>query len=71
MQNKLNAQTDKSQGYLFRLIGRFFVRYFARVEGFVDPLLLLSQLKRFAQPSQLTAPKELLRAGAVMQARNV
>ena len=44
------------------------VRMVASAEGFPDPVLLLTRLRRFAQPSELTAPRELLRAGAVMQA---
>ncbi len=47
------------------------VRIVATAEGYPDPILLLSRLKSFAQPSELTAPKELLRAGAVMQARGL
>lgn len=49
----------------------YIVRHIARVEGFLDPLLVLANLKKFAQPSELLAPKELLRAGAVMQARGL
>ncbi len=49
----------------------FIVRLVALAEGFPDPILLLSNLRRFAQPSELTVPKELLRAGAVMQARGL
>ncbi len=49
----------------------FIVRIVAVAEGFPDPILLLSNLRRFAQASELTAPKELLRAGAIMQARGL
>ena len=49
----------------------FVVRCVAAAEGFPDPIKLLSNLRRFAQPSELTAPKELLVAGAVMQARGL
>lgn len=65
---KLNGQKSK---YLFRIPWQFFLRRLARAEGFLDPILVLSNLKRFAQPSELTVPKELLRAGAVMQARGL
>jgi len=58
-------------GYLSKRIRDYFVRHIARVEGFLDPLLVLANLRRFAQPSELMAPKELLRAGAVMQARGL
>ena len=49
----------------------FIVKIVAATQGFPDPIQLLSNLRRFAQPSELTAPKELLRAGAVMQARGL
>jgi len=49
----------------------FFIRVVAVADGFPDPIQLLSKLSRFAQPSELTAPKELLRAGAIMQARGL
>lgn len=49
----------------------FVVRLGAVGDGFPDPVLLLTSLRRFAQPSELTAPKELLRAGAIMQARGL
>ncbi len=49
----------------------FLVRMVAAAQGFPDPILVVSHLRRFAQPSELTAPKELLRAGAVMQARGL
>ena len=49
----------------------FIVRVVAVTEGYPDPILLLANLRRFAQPSDLTVPQELLRAGAVMQARGL
>ena len=49
----------------------FIVRVVAAAEGYPDPISLLANLRRFAQPSELTAPKELLRAGAIMQARGL
>ena len=57
--------------YLSTKFRDFFVRHIARVEGFLDPILVLASLRRFAQPSELMAPKELLRAGAIMQARGL
>lgn len=64
--------------FLRRILGRLskslrdrFVRHIARVEGFLDPIIVLANLRRFAQPSELMAPKELLRAGAIMQARGL
>ncbi len=56
---------------LSKTLRNLFVRHIARVEGFLDPILVLANLRRFAQPSELMAPKELLRAGAIMQARGL
>ena len=50
---------------------RFVVRRIARARGFVDPISLLSHLHRFAQPSEVAAPLELLRAGVVFHARGL
>lgn len=60
-----------TSGYLSAKFRDFFVRHIARVEGFLDPIIVLANLRRFAQPSELMAPKELLRAGAIMQARGL
>jgi len=49
----------------------FIIKRVARAQGFVDPVLLLSRFNRFAQPSEVLAPVELLRAGAVMHARGL
>jgi hypothetical protein len=49
----------------------FVIKRVARAQGFVDPILLLSRFNRFAQPSEVLAPVELLRAGAVMHARGL
>ncbi len=62
---------SRISGYLSKTLRNLFVRHIARVEGFLDPILVLANLRRFAQPSELMAPKELLRAGAVMQARGL
>jgi hypothetical protein len=50
---------------------RFIIKYLARSHGFLDPLSILSRLSRFAQPSEVTVPVELLRAGAVLHARGL
>src|SRR5690349_24829287 len=50
---------------------RFLVRRVARSQGFLDPINLLANLRRFSQPSEVMAPTELLRAGAVLQARGL
>ncbi|MDR2877759.1 MAG: hypothetical protein LBV36_06970 [Chromatiales bacterium] len=50
---------------------RFLIRRVARAHGFLDPVLLLSHLHRFAQPSEVSVPLELLRAGVVFHARGL
>lgn len=50
---------------------RYIVRRVARARGFIDPVTLLSHLHRFAQPSEVAAPMELLRAGVVFHARGL
>ncbi len=47
---------------------KYIVKKVARAEGFIDPIQLLSSMHRFAQPAEVDVPRELLRAGAVMQA---
>lgn len=41
------------------------------MHGFLDPIALLARLNRFAQPSEVTEPVELLRAGAILHARGL
>ena len=50
---------------------RLFTRYVARAKGFVDPVAVYAQLQRFAQPSEVGEPVELLRAGMVFHARGL
>ncbi|UCC57432.1 MAG: hypothetical protein JSU75_03440 [Gammaproteobacteria bacterium] len=50
---------------------RFFIRRIARAHGFLDPVALLARLHRFAQPSEVGEPVELLRAGMVFHARGL
>lgn len=50
---------------------RFLVRHLARAQGFLDPFLIFAQIQRFAQPSKLAAPVELLRLAAVLHARGL
>jgi len=50
---------------------RFLVRRVARAHGFLDPVALLARLHRFAQPSEVGEPIELLRAGVVFHARGL
>ncbi|MCK7596912.1 hypothetical protein M0G74_06460 [Microbulbifer sp. CAU 1566] len=48
---------------------RFFVRKFATAHGFLDPLAVMARLQRFAEPSEVSEPIELLRAGVIFHAR--
>ncbi|HXG09875.1 MAG TPA: hypothetical protein VNK04_08815 [Gemmataceae bacterium] len=50
---------------------RYVLSRLARSRGFIDPVALLSRLHRFAQPSEVTEPIELLRAGVVFHARGL
>lgn len=50
---------------------RFFVKRVARKHKFLDPIALLGKLQRFAQPSEVAAPVELLRLAMTLQARGL
>ena len=50
---------------------RFLVRDVARKQGILDPFKVLSQLKNFAQPSEVAVSMELLRSGVVLYARGL
>lgn len=50
---------------------RYAVRRVARAHGFLDPIRLLAQVHRFAQPAEVAEPIELLRAGVVFHARGL
>jgi len=50
---------------------RFVLRRVARAHGFLDPIALLSHLRRLMQPSEVAEPVELLRAGVVLHARGL
>ena len=50
---------------------RFIVRNLARRQGFADPISILAKLQNFGQPSDVLAPKELLREGMVLHARGL
>ncbi len=50
---------------------KFILRQAARAHGFLDPLRIFSQLTKFAQPSEVAAPVELIRAGLVFHARGL
>ena len=50
---------------------KFLIRRTARAYGFIDPIQLLAHLRRFAQPSEVQEPIELLRAGIIFHARGL
>ncbi|MBD3271671.1 MAG: hypothetical protein GF384_03930, partial [Elusimicrobia bacterium] len=50
---------------------RLMIRQLARRHGFLDPIELISRLDRLAQPSEVAAPIELIREGAVLHARGL
>src|SRR5262245_12473014 len=50
---------------------RYLVSRLARAKGFIDPITVLARLHRFAQPSEVTEPIELLRAGVLFHARGL
>ena len=50
---------------------KYVVRKIAKAQGFVDPISILSRLHGFAEPSEVAAPLELLRAGVVFHARGL
>lgn len=57
---------------MFRLLPwKFFVKHAARRYGVLDPAMLLAKMRRFAQPSEVAEPLELLRAGIVFHARGL
>jgi hypothetical protein len=50
---------------------KFLIHRAARSYGVIDPIDLLARLRRFAQPSEIQEPLELLRAGIVFHARGL
>jgi hypothetical protein len=50
---------------------KFVTRRLAHSHGFLDPIGILAYLRRFAEPSEVTEPIELLRAGMVFHARGL
>ncbi|MGC9455356.1 MAG: hypothetical protein ACP5HU_10905 [Phycisphaerae bacterium] len=46
-------------------------RRIARAHGLLDPVSVLARLERIAQPSEVSTPMELLRAGVVFHARGL
>jgi hypothetical protein len=50
---------------------KFLLKRAARSYGVIDPISLLARLRRFAQPSEVQEPLELLRAGIIFHARGL
>ena len=50
---------------------KFIIKAVARKHGFVDPIIVLSHLNKFSQPSEVAEPIELLRAGVIFHARGL
>lgn len=50
---------------------KFIFRRLAHSHGFIDPISILSNVRRFSQPSEVKEPIELLRAGVVLHARGL
>jgi hypothetical protein len=66
----LQHEEDR-QMWLKWLPWRYVISQFARRHGFLDPMRLLARMHQFAQPSEVTEPIELLRAGVVFHARGL
>ncbi len=49
----------------------FILRWMAHSHGFLDPVKVFANLQRFSKPSEVWVPTELLRSGAVLQARGL
>ncbi len=49
----------------------FIIKRAAKAYGIMDPLTFLARLRRFAQPSEVQEPIELLRAGIIFHARGL
>lgn len=54
---------------IFNRFWQYWIRRTARAHGFIDPITLMSRLSRFAKPSEVTMPVEVLRIGFLLQAR--
>jgi hypothetical protein len=50
---------------------KFIVKRTAKAYGIIDPVSFMARLRRFAQPSEVQEPIELLRAGIVFHARGL
>jgi hypothetical protein len=50
---------------------KYIVQRAARAYGFADPALWLARIRKFAQPSEIQEPIELVRAGVLFHARGI
>lgn len=50
---------------------RFLIKRAAHHYGMLDPSMLLARMRRFAQPSEVAEPLELIRAGIIFHARGL
>jgi hypothetical protein len=50
---------------------KWLVRRLAKSHGIVDPFSILARVRKFAEPSEVEAPLELIRAWIVFQARGI
>ncbi len=67
----LNLEVYK-EALIFRwLPWKYFIKRAARSYGVIDPISFLARLRRFAQPSEVQEPIELLRAGIIFHARGL
>jgi len=57
--------------FLKRWLWTRIIRRVALGRGYIDPVALLARLRRFAQPSEVAEPQELLRAGVMLHARGL
>jgi hypothetical protein len=57
--------------WLKELLWKYVIRRAARKYGFLDPFSLLAQIRRFAPPSEVSEPIELIRAGVLFHARGL
>jgi hypothetical protein len=67
----MNVQREQSRMWVKWFPWKFIIRRLARSHGFIDPVAVLSHIERFAQPSEVTVPVEMLRAGMVFHARGL
>jgi hypothetical protein len=68
----IGSPPTEEKPFMLRLLPwKFFVKHAARRYGVLDPAMLLARIRRFAQPSEIAEPMELLRAGIVFHARGL